>query len=94
MVSACSVPKPTFLRRTCLGTASLLPTLNDETSEMDAMGYGRRKTLYMSLVMAAGVAVALLGFSGTVVPFGVTIVLAFLIWIVGARLVHRSMDRV
>ncbi|MFP7570663.1 hypothetical protein [Marivita sp. S2033] len=57
------------------------------------MRYATKKTAMMVAVLLAGIAVALLGFSGTVIPFGASIVLCFLIWIGGALVVHLKMDR-
>lgn len=53
------------------------------------MTYAPKKTAAMVLVLYAGLALALTGFSGVIIPFGIAIVMCFLVWIVGAYAVHR-----
>lgn len=52
--------------------------------------FAPKKTAAMVAVLIAGLGIALLGFTGQVIPFGVSIVLCFLVWIIGARLVHMA----
>ncbi|WP_439122237.1 hypothetical protein [Marivita sp.] len=54
------------------------------------MHYAPKKTTAMLAVLIAGLGIALLGFSGQVISFGVSIVLCFLVWIIGARIVHMA----
>ncbi|MBM2320939.1 MULTISPECIES: hypothetical protein [Marivita] len=49
------------------------------------MTYAPKKTAAMVLVLCAGLALALTGFSGVIIA----IVMCFLVWIVGAYAVHR-----
>ncbi|MCK0148625.1 hypothetical protein MWU54_01200 [Marivita sp. S6314] len=56
------------------------------------MRYAPKKTFAMITVLLTGLAVALAGFSGLVIPFGISIVLCFLVWIVGAWIVHVTFD--
>ena len=56
------------------------------------MRYARKKTAAMLAVLCIGLGIALLGFTGQVIPFGISIVLCFLVWIVGARMVHIALD--
>jgi hypothetical protein len=58
------------------------------------MRYAPKKTFAMFVVLFAGLATAWVGFSGEVIPFGVSLVLCFLVWIVGARVVHVAFDKV
>ena len=53
------------------------------------MTYAPKKTAAMVLVLCAGLTLALTGFSGVIIPFGIAIVMCFLVWIVGAYAVHR-----
>ena len=55
------------------------------------MTWKSSKTPMMMLVMALGVAVFLFGFVGEFVTFGVSLVLAFIVWIVGALTVNALM---
>jgi hypothetical protein len=57
------------------------------------MTYAPKKTTAMVLVLCAGLAIALAGFSGIALRFGTSIVLCFLVWIVGAFAVHRAFLR-
>ncbi len=58
------------------------------------MRFAPRKTVAMTAVLLTGLAVAWIGFSGQTlplglsIPFGISIVLCFLVWIIGARIVH------
>ncbi|MFP7673197.1 hypothetical protein ACG74X_07550 [Marivita sp. S0852] len=54
------------------------------------MRYAPKKTAAMIAVLVLGLAIALLGFSGHMISFGVSIVLCFLVWIIGARVVHLA----
>lgn len=60
------------------------------------MRYAPKKTAAMIAVLVFGLIVAWIGFAGPTlpfglsIPFGVSIVLCFLVWIVGAWAVHRS----
>jgi hypothetical protein len=54
------------------------------------MTYAPKKTTAMILILCAGLALALAGFSGVLIPFGLSIVLCFLVWIIGAFVVHRA----
>ena len=56
------------------------------------MTYAPKKTGLMILVLVMGLIVAILGFSGQIIPFGASLVLCFVIWIVGAAAVHRLVD--
>jgi hypothetical protein len=42
----------------------------------------------MLVVLLLGLTIAYTGFAGVFLPFGASLVLCFLVWIVGARLVH------
>jgi hypothetical protein len=57
------------------------------------MRYAPKKTFAMILVLLMGLGLAWIGFAGEVIPFGISIVLCFLVWIIGARLVHGALDR-
>ena len=57
------------------------------------MTYAPKKTTAMVLVLCAGFAIALAGFSGVALGFGTSIVLCFLVWIIGAFAVHRAFQR-
>ncbi|WP_292287294.1 hypothetical protein [Marivita sp.] len=58
------------------------------------MRFAPRKTVAMTAVLIVGLLVAWIGFSGRTlplglsIPFGISIVLCFLVWIIGARIVH------
>ena len=57
------------------------------------MRYATSKTIAMLAVLLLGIAIAYTGFAGILLPFGVSIVLCFLVWIVGARLVHLRFNQ-
>ncbi|WP_299789200.1 hypothetical protein [uncultured Marivita sp.] len=57
------------------------------------MRFGTKKTAAMFAVLLAGVAVAWVGFALGSLVFGLSIVICFLIWIFGARLVHENMGK-
>ena len=54
------------------------------------MRFAPKKTAAMLAALCAGLGIILLGFAGQVIPFGLSIVLCFLVWIVGARIVHMA----
>ncbi|MFA8384300.1 MAG: hypothetical protein ACEPO2_01650 [Pelagibaca sp.] len=54
------------------------------------MRFAPKKTAAMLAVLCAGLGIILLGFAGQVLSFGLSIVLCFLVWIVGARIVHLA----
>jgi hypothetical protein len=60
----------------------------DERREDGAMDWKRKKTPLMGLVGGIGVAVFLLGAVGGLYSIGLSIALAFTVWIVGATLVN------
>lgn len=57
------------------------------------MGYRTRKTAAMSLVLLVGLGIAWAGFAIGTVAFGLSIVLCFIVWILGARLVHEGLGK-
>lgn len=58
------------------------------------MRYAQRKTAAMFAVLLIGIGLAWLGFAVPAIPFGVSILLCFLVWILGARFVHESLGKV
>ncbi len=54
------------------------------------MQYAPKETAAMIAVLLLGLGIAWAGFAGAFVSFGASIVLCFLVWIVGAYLVHRA----
>jgi hypothetical protein len=57
------------------------------------MRFAPTRTTAMIAVLIAGIVVAWIGFSSPSIPFGITIVLCFLIWIIGARLANTMITR-
>jgi len=57
------------------------------------MRFAPVRTAAMFAVLLAGIAVAWIGFASPTVPFGITIVLCFLVWIFGARLANAVITR-
>ena len=47
----------------------------------------------MIAVLVLGLRIAWAGFAGTYLFFGVSIVMCFFVWIVGARIVHMALSR-
>ena len=57
------------------------------------MRFAPTRTAAMIAVLFAGIAVGWIGFSSPSIPFGITIVLCFLVWIIGARLANMVITR-
>lgn len=57
------------------------------------MQYAPKKTSAMIAVLVLGLRIAWAGFAGTYLFFGVSIVMCFFVWIVGARIVHMALSR-
>ena len=57
------------------------------------MRFAPVRTAAMIAVLIAGIIVGWIGFASPTIPFGLTVVLCFLIWIVGARVANASITR-
>ena len=57
------------------------------------MGFGTRKTAAMFAVLIIGLGVAWAGFLVGSMVFGLSIVICFLVWILGARFVHENLGK-
>ncbi|MCR9108057.1 hypothetical protein [uncultured Marivita sp.] len=57
------------------------------------MQYAPKKTAAMITVLALGLGIVWAGFATKFLSFGVSIVLCFLVWIIGARIVHMALSR-
>ncbi|WP_439522643.1 hypothetical protein [Marivita sp.] len=57
------------------------------------MRFAPKKTAAMFAVLLVGLGVVWAGFAVGSIIFGLSIVICFLVWILGARLVHENMGK-